>query len=80
MSKTKQDNEQNNFEDLAELKNKWTKEQEMIKSKIIYNDTKDYNSRLSEIIVGGLDISFIGKLYNLIISDVYVYFKIISNV
>ena len=62
MSKTKQDNEQNNFEDLAELKNKWTKEQEMIKSKIIYKDTKDWNSSLGEIRVGGLDISFIGKL------------------
>ena len=62
MLKTKEDSEQNNFEDLAELKDKWTKEQEMIKSKIIYNDTKDWNSRLDEIRVGGLDISFIGKL------------------
>ena len=62
MLKTKEDNEQNNLDDLAELKNKWTKEQETIKSKIIYNDTKDWNSRLGEIRVGGLDISFIGKL------------------
>jgi len=59
MLKTKEDSEQNNFEDLVELKNKWTKEQEMIKSKIIYKDTKDWNSSLGEIRVGGLDISFI---------------------
>eukprot|EP00088_Acartia_fossae_P037969 TRINITY_DN3921_c0_g2_i1.p1 TRINITY_DN3921_c0_g2~~TRINITY_DN3921_c0_g2_i1.p1 ORF type:complete len:284 (+),score=46.16 TRINITY_DN3921_c0_g2_i1:586-1437(+) len=48
----------NNSENEENLKLKWTQEQNIIKSKIVLSDTRDWSS-LDDILVGGLDISFI---------------------
>lgn len=59
MSETLKEDEKVQIEDLDKLKIKWSNEQQIIKSKIIYKDSIDWDSRIDKVVVGGLDISFI---------------------